>query len=211
MQIFPDRLVFPRNFRFFNRLPARFEILVVDRGAKTTRGTVFELELVGQRLALPSKAELKVGMRYELEKISATEFRILREVDADKKPAEAEVKGAKRPNEVHPADGAEYLSTHLSAQSTDLLAVRFLSENGSIEKSGESKYAFDLTGEFALRGVFVARSPGKYTLFLSGAAADADAVRHFTDGLRDFGVEAIRQVSAEVLDRIEQGSIDMKS
>jgi len=211
LQIFPDRLVFPRNFLFFNRLPARFEILVVDRGAKTPRGTVFELELAGQRLALPSKAELKVGGRYELEKISATEFRILREIDAEKKAAEPESQPAKQRSEPRLADGAEYLSLHPSAVSPDLLAVRFLSEGRSIEKTGDTKYSFDLTGEFPLRGVFVARSSGKYTLFLSGTAADTVAVRHFTEVLKDFGVEAIRQVSADVLDRIEQGSIDMKT
>lgn len=211
MQVFPDRLVFPRNFRFFNRLPSRFEILVVDRGAKTARGTVFELELAGQRLALPSKAELKVGMRYELEKISATEFRILREVDAEKKTTDTEAPRALPQQSARLTEASDYLSMHVSATSPDLLAVKFLSEQGRLSHPGESKYAFDLGGEFPLRGVFVARSPGKYTLFLSGAAADNAAVGHFTQALKDFGVEAIRQVSEEVIDRIEQGSVDMKT
>lgn len=210
MQIFPDRLVFPRNFRFFNRLPARFEILVVDRGAKTARGTVFELELGGQRLALPSKAELKVGGRYELEKVSATEFRILREVDAEKKSIEnAPTEKPLNPQQV--ASGREYLAAHAAAGSVDLLAVKFISEEDRIGQVGASKYAFDLSGEFPLRGVFVARSGGKYTLFVSGAAADGRAVAHFQQALKDFGVEAIRQVTADVLERIERGSIDMKT
>ncbi len=211
MQIFPDRVVFPRNFRFFNRLPARFEILVVDRGAKTARGTVFELELAGQRLALPSKAELKVGTRYELEKISATEFRILREVEDGKKNADSDTVRNAPSAEPRQADGADYLSTHLAADHVDLLAVQLLSGEGRLGQAGESKFAFDLSGEFPLRGVFVQRSPGRYTLFLAGAAADTAAVQHLTQVLRDFGVEAIRPVSSDILDRIEQGSVDMKT
>lgn len=184
---------------------------MVDRGAKTPRGTVFELELAGQRLALPSKAELKVGMRYELEKISATEFRILREVAEDKKPAESEAARSKQSTAVRDADGGEYLSSHLSAGNVDLLAVKLITDEEKVSHAGNGKYAFDLSGEFPLRGVFVVRAPGKYTLFVSGAAADQKATAHFQLTLKDFGVEAIRIVSADVLDRIAKGSIDMKT
>lgn len=172
---------------------------------------MFELEVAGQRLALPSKADLKVGARYELEKISATEFRILREVDTEKKQPEGESGAVKPKSEPRLADGAEYLAAHVAAGSNDLLAVKLIDDEGRINSPGANKYAFDLNGEFPLRGVFVARSPGKYTLFLSGAAANQRAVEHFQQALKDFGVETIRLVSADVLDRIGHGSIDMKT
>lgn len=209
MEILPDRFVFPRNFRFFNRLPARFEILVVSRGATTPRGTVYELEVAGQRLALPSKAELKVGMRYELEKISASEFRILREGnEAQKNIAEAP---AQTQRAVQRESAVTVFSTNPAAQPADLIAVKLIADDNVVVAVGADKYAFDLGGDFSLRGVFVPRSPGNYTLFLTGAAADKLATDAFRLSLRDFGVEAVRHVSAEILDRISKGSIDMKT
>ena len=184
---------------------------MVDRGAKTPRGTVFELELAGQRLALPSKAELRVGARYELEKISATEFRILREIAEDKKPGETEIAATKPQTAPRLSDGAQYLSAQPAAGSADLLAVKLIADEGGISPAGNNKYAFDLSREFPLQGVFVARSPGKYTLFIAVTAADAHAIAHFQQALKEFGVEVIRQVTADVLERIAQGSIDMKT
>ena len=85
MEISGQRLFFPPNFRFFQRLPARFEILVIARGANRQGNTVFEVEIAGQRLALPSRVPLLPGRRYELEKITELEFRIVREKELSEK------------------------------------------------------------------------------------------------------------------------------
>ncbi|MBL8032095.1 MAG: hypothetical protein JNJ69_00230 [Leptospiraceae bacterium] len=211
MQIGADRLFFPRNFLFFHRLPARFEIGVIARGATIPRGTVFELEVFGQRLALPSKTELKVGARYELEKISAMEFRIVREV-GEEKPASAPVETVKterRPESF--ADGLAAFAQLPSASYSDLLALRVSDDGHNIKKTGEHKYAFDLSADFPFKGVFIEREPGSYTLFVSGAAATLSATNALAAMLADFGVSAVRPVSADVLERISAGAIDMQT
>lgn len=209
MEIFPERLLFPRNFRFFHKLPARFEIHVVGKGARTAQGVVFELELAGQRLALPSRADLKIGARYELEKISGMEFRIVREIGEEKLPANEPV----RTTEKLMAQDLPAFNhwQNLPVQLSDLIAIKLAGEGHGVERTATNKYAFDFGDSFRLQGVFVASQPGSYSLFLSGHAANPETVTELTGALADLGVTAVRFVSADVFERIRAGSVDLES
>ncbi|HRP70445.1 MAG TPA: hypothetical protein PLY93_13010, partial [Turneriella sp.] len=79
MEITGSSISIPRNFLFLHKLPARFEMLVIARGAAFKESTAYEVELLGQRLVLRSKVELKPGTKYELEKENALVFRIVKE------------------------------------------------------------------------------------------------------------------------------------
>lgn len=211
MEISGQRLSIPRNFLFLNRLPARFEILVVARGAQVPKGTAFELEIQGQRLVLHSKIDLKVGARYDLEKISAFEFRILNEKAEEKRESlPVEVNNPRR-EKISEADAAQILQPESTAAYADLLALRVLEDSGGHLAAEADKYLFTLEAEVGLRGVFVQQGPGRYTLFVTGSGATARAVADLTEFLSPLGIGNIRAVSPAVLDRISAGAVDIRS
>jgi hypothetical protein len=212
MEISGQRLSIPRNFFFLNRLPARFEILVVAKGAPLAKDTAFELEIQGQRLVINSKIDLKVGARYELEKISALEFKIVGEKAEEQKAAAA---ASLPPEKILKNDTGEealgFFMPESRAAYTDLLALKVLADSGRDILQKSDKYLFNLASEFAVSGVFVPKAAGKYTLFLSGSGAHPGAIQEFGDMLAGFGVQNIRYVSAAVLERISAGAVDLQS
>lgn len=211
MEISGQRLSIPRNFLFLHRLPARFEILVVARGAQMPKGTAFELEIQGQRLVLHSKIDLKVGARYELEKVSAFEFRILNEKAEEKREAlPAEAKNPLR-EKISEADAAQILRPETAAAFADLLALRVFEDSGGQLSAEADKYVFTMEAEAGMRGVFVPQGPGRFTLFVSGAGATARAVTDLTDILSPLGIGNIRSVTPAVLERISAGAVDIRT
>ena len=172
-----DSVLFPRNLAFFQRLPARFEILVLARGEKTANGTFYELQVAGQKLTLLSKVDLKNGSRYELEKTGDLTFKIVREnfLESEKNvellkqiPNEA-----KSPHEINPL-----LHWHSELPARLLLKILEASD-GSIKAAGE-KVIFDFEAEFRLKGLFLIDADRKISLFLTGR----DDLQQIIDDLR---------------------------
>lgn len=211
MEISGQRLSIPRNFFFLNRLPARFEILVVAKGATLARGTAFELEIQGQRLVLHSKIDLKVGARYDLEKISALEFKIVSEKPEETRPQAPAPLPAEGRNKDSTGEALGFFMPESRAVYSDLLALKVLADSGREIERKADKYLFSLASEFAVSGVFVPLAAGKYTLFVTGSGAQGEALQKFGELLNEFGVQNIRYVSEAVLQRISAGAVDLQS
>lgn len=211
MEISGQRLSIPRNFFFLNRLPARFEILVVGKGAQMPKGTAFELEILGQRLVLQSKIDLKVGARYELEKISAMEFKILAEKNEEsrERPATETRSEAARKSETIQAE--TFFRGDGAFPPADLLALKVLADSGRSVSRENGKYLFNLATEFDTSGVFVPASPGRYRLFVSGQKLAKNDIDNLAALLAPLGVESIRHVNAGVLARLAAGAVDISS
>lgn len=211
MEISGQRLSIPRNFFFLNRLPARFEILVVGKGAQMPKGTAFELEILGQRLVLQSKIELKVGARYELEKISAMEFKILAEKNDEsrEKPATETHSEPARKSEAEAAQS--FLQGGAAFSAADLLALKVLADSGRAVTASGEKYVFQLASEFDTSGVFVPLSAGRYRLFVGGQKLQKHDLEVLSEMLSPLGVESIRHVDAAVLARIAAGAVDIRT
>lgn len=210
MQIAGQKLFFPANFRFFNRLPSRFEILVIARGAETRRGTAFEIEIAGQRLVLPSRVALKPGARYELEKVSNLEFRIV----SEKSTAEAEktTEIPVRPRAAAPSVFAEqFFTPDQPPRLTELLALRVLEDAGRSLSDRGKKYVFDFDAEFPLQGLFHGTAEGGYTLFLAGAAADEQLISALNGILAELKISGIKRVEPQVFEHLATGAIDLRS
>lgn len=208
MEIAGQRLFFPPNFRFFHRLPARFEILVIGQGASRTGGTVFEVEIAGQRLALPSRVALVPGRRYELEKISEFEFRIVEEKTEREKNAPG-LRTLDQPDATRVKDQAPALPPPLPFSLGELAVFRLLEENGGGVREQNRKFLFDFVGEIELRGLFHPHSDGTYTLFVSGTAARRGFTAALADELKSLGVSAIRIIESPVFERLAAGAIDL--
>lgn len=210
MEIRGQSLSIPRNFFFLNRLPARFEILVVGRGVTSAKGTAFELEIQGQRLMLHSKVDLKPGARYELEKISALEFRILTEKLEEKKEPAAEIREAAARAKPSETEAAAYLQAQSDANSTDVLALKVLADSGRKIEAKADKYLFNLEAEFPVRGVFVPQAGG-FSLFVSSLGLNAGDIENLRHALSPIGIQNIRSVTPAVLERISAGAVDIQS
>lgn len=209
MEIAGQHLSIPRNFFFLHRLPSRFEILVVARGAATEKGTAFELEIAGQRLVLHSRIELKVGARYELEKASALEFRILSEKKAEKETP-GTPRGAAVGEERRGDDAVQFLAMGNQLLPQDLLALKVLEETVASPHPRSDKYVFDLGREIGMKGVFVPSGARRFSLFFCGKLG-ADDQTGVTKLLAELGIAPVRQVSEEVLERIATGSVDIET
>jgi hypothetical protein len=209
MEIAGQHLSIPRNFLFMHRLPARFEIFVVARGAVTTKGTAFELEIAGQRLVLHSRIELKVGARYELEKVSALEFRILGEKKSDKEvhdaPSEADTTMEKSGE-----DAIRFLALGHQLSPHDLLALKVMEDSVSSPRRRNDKYVFDLGFEIGLKGVFVPHGPARFSLFISGHV-NPEQNGGLARLMAEVGISPVRQVSEDVLERIAAGAVDIET
>lgn len=209
MEISGQRLFFPPNFRFFHRLPARFEILVIARGANRQGNTVFEVEIEGQRLALPSRVPLLPGRRYELEKITELEFRIVREKEVSEKESERDVQPRKA-GEAAPVAREEIVAPISQFSLAELAILRLLDESGRSVREQDHKYLFDFSGEFELRGLFHPHRDGKYTLFVSGALAADSFSGALAAELKELGITGIKVLDAAVFDRLAAGAIDLR-
>ena len=211
MEISGQRLSIPRNFFFLNRLPARFEILVVARGANTPKGTAFELEIYGQRLMLHSKVDLKVGARYELEKASALEFKILSEKTEEIKEQSAPELPVSREKNTRETDAAGFFLPQVGTAYSDLLALRVLADAGKKIEAANSKYLFNFNAEIPLSGVFVPVATGQFNLFLSGQGIQGEHIDALAGLLAPLGIQNVRSVSPAILERISAGAVDIQS
>lgn len=211
MEIAGQKLFLPANFSFLRRLPARFEIIVVGRGAEKSGLIAFELEVQGQRMVLKSGVELKIGARYELEKVNETQFRLLRQITEGEPFSEKPLPGTKTGQAQNlPAEAHVHLSqSHLLPQ--DLVAIKLLEREKENIQKRESKFFFDWDRKFSLSGVFVPLPGGGYTLFLAGSAATAKVAEKLSGLMTDLPVKNIRSVSRQVLESIAAGAIDLKS
>ncbi len=208
MEIAGQRLFFPPNFRFFHRLPSRFEILVIARGASRQGSTVFEVEIAGQRLALPSRVALVPGRRYELEKISELEFRIVRESPGAEKESQ-QAAGATDKKEAATPENLSALVNVASFSLSELAILRLLEEAGGSVTKHQQKYLFDFSGEFDLRGLIHSHRDGTYTLFISGRLAAGGFPDALSSELRSLGITRIKLLNESVFDRLAAGAIDL--
>jgi hypothetical protein len=208
MKIVGEQLVLPRNFEFFRRLPSRFEILVIGKGAIRAEGSTFEIEIMGQRLTLRSKVDLKAGARYELEKQSATEFRIARELVHEK--AQPQQTAADKPpslkNESVHDPHLLFAAGDVSAQ--DLWKIHTLADSTPRIEQRENKYLFDLEASAGIKGLFVPVSSGGHALLLCGTAASNENLNALRGMLSDLQIRSVARVDAATFERIATGAID---
>ena len=208
MKIIGEKLVLPRNFEFFRRLPARFEILVIAKGAVRPDAATFEIEIQGQRLTLRSKVDLKPGARYELEKQSVTEFRITRETDSESAIVTRRVADRASAEARDKSDNLQLLFDGPNLTATDLWKVQAFAEaGGEVEQRGQ-KYRFDFESEAGMKGLFVPVSSGGYSLLISGPAAIRENIEAFQLLLEDLQIRSVSRVDAATFDRISDGAID---
>ena len=206
--IISDSVLFPRNLAFFQRLPARFEILVLARGEKTANGTFYELQVAGQKLTLLSKVDLKNGSRYELEKTGDLTFRIARE-----KPFEDEMTGdSPKPvsNEqkiAHENNPSLFFFPELPAR---LLHKIFESSKGSIKTVGE-KVIFDFEAEFHVKGLFVIDADRQISLFLTGRDDLQEMIDHLRALLHLPNLKQIAAIKEESFAALSAGGINLTS
>lgn len=209
MKIVGEKLLLPRNFEFFRRLPSRFEILVVGKGAVRPEGSAFEVEILGQRLTLKSIVDLKPGARYELEKQSAMEFRIVRETERDSNDAKAATQ-LKRSDAV-PANedqGATLYFEGALTSAADLWKIQNLADSGlAVEEQGQ-KYRFDFETAAGLKGLFVPVSSGGFSLLVCGAAATTENTTLFQEILGDLQIRSVARIDSATFERIAGGAID---
>lgn len=208
MKIVGEKLVLPRNFEFFRRLPARFEILVIAKGAVGPDATTFEIEIQGQRLTLRSRVDLKPGARYELEKQSVTEFRIARETESE--PAYSGRRVAERAaTEAGEArENLQPLPDAAGLAAADLWKIHAFAEAGrEVEPRGQ-KYRFDFESEAGMKGLFIPISSGGYSLLISGPAAIQENIEAFQLLLEDLQIRSVSRVDAATFERISDGAID---
>ncbi|MBS0618156.1 MAG: hypothetical protein JSR44_08205 [Spirochaetes bacterium] len=211
MEIAGQRLYLPQNFNFLARLPARFEILVLARGATSGKTTAFELQIAGQSIVLKSETPLKIGARYELEKISATEFRILDEKKEESTAAKIDNRDTLQSDTRIESERSElFINPQTPPQMHDALALRIMKDKKHALEKHADKYVFDFDCEFALGGVFVPHGPGKYLLFISGARANSALQEELQTQLTELGVSRISLVSAQVLEQIATGAVDLR-
>lgn len=208
MKIVGEQLVLPRNFEFIRRLPARFEILVIGKGAVRPEGSTFEIEIMGQRLTLRSKVDLKPGARYELEKQSATEFRISREIANQHADVDQAREG--RAERATPEKAQQPLFNFDAANMTpqDLWKLQAFTESGAeVEQLGQ-KYRFDFEAAAGIKGLFVPVSSGGYALLLCGAAAGSENISAVRDLVSDLQIRSVARVDAATFEHIAAGAID---
>ncbi len=211
MEISGQRISLPRNFLFLNRLPARFEILVIAKGATLPKGTAFELEIQGQRLVLQSKIELKVGARYDLEKISALEFKILAEKGDIPREKTADELRTDPPRKNPGTDSPAVFIPDAKTTAQDLMALKVLADSGRHVSANGDKYLFSLESEIDLSGVFVPQTPGRYRLFVSGHAIQKADLENLAESLSGLGIDGVRHVTPAVLARISAGAVDIRT
>lgn len=182
---------------------------MIARGANRQGNTVFEVEIAGQRLALPSRVPLLLGKRYELEKLNELEFRIVREIESEEKDSEHNFQPRKiGANTAVSQEEAIAPINYFSL--AELTILRLLEDSGRSVSEQDQKYLFDFSGEFELRGLFHPQRDGKYILFASGALAANISSGAFAAELKELGIHSIKIVDAAVFDRLKAGAIDLK-
>ena len=209
MKIVGEKLLLPRNFEFFRRLPARFEILVVGKGAVRPDGSAFEVEILGQRLTLKSKVDLKPGARYALEKQSAVEFRIVRETEPEAAAAKTATR-QKRADEALPRQdqGVTLYFEGSVTNAADLWKIQNLADSGlTIDQQGQ-KYRFDFEAAAGIKGLFVPVSSGGFSLLVCGPAATPQNTTTLQELLGDLQIRSVARIDAATFERIAGGAID---
>ncbi len=73
----------PRNFPFFNKLPQRFYIKILQKRNTISEGTWYFVEINQNRLNLLSRTKLKLGSIFYVEKKNDFELKILKEVSKE--------------------------------------------------------------------------------------------------------------------------------
>lgn len=211
MQVLGQSLLFPTNFRFFAKLPVRFEILVLSRGAQTKNGVGFEVEILGQRLMLRSKIELKLGARYELEKSSPFEFRIVAEKEPNGTTEKklGDLQGAK--NERVELAYEELFTQQTQPSLAEILSLKILEDESSITRLQNKKYLFEFKHDFSLRGLFHANDSGQWTLFLTGEAAQKELVHQLKESLAELSIVSIQIIDATLFQSLAGGALDLTS
>lgn len=212
MKVVGEQLVLPRNFEFFRRLPARFQILVIGKGAVRAEGTTFEIEIMGQRLTLRSKIELKAGNRYELEKKSFTEFRIAREIEKDSTGESSAVTTTAKKSDAAESPSSFSLrfdGTGVTPQ--DLLKLNDLGESDAVIEPAGKKIRFDLESSVGLKGLFVPRSNGSSVLIVTGVSTTDENLEQFRALLSDLKISSVTRVDAATFEHIASGAIDYSS
>lgn len=211
MQVTGQSLLFPSNFRFFAKLPARFEILVLSRGAQTKNGVGFEVEILGQRLMLRSKVELRLGARYELEKSSGFEFRIVgeKESNASVEKKIDVLKSAK--SEKIELVSEEIFPQQIQPSLAEIISLKILEDESSITRLQNRKYLFEFTHDFSLRGLFHANEAGKWTLFLTGEAAQKELAHQLKESLTELSIVSIQIIDAVLFQSLADGALDLTS
>lgn len=198
------RLLLPANFAFIKKLPERFSVQVIARGGVRNGLPVFEVEIFGQRLALPAKAELIPGRRYEVEKAGLFELRVVRQLPEDKNEHAFSEAAPKKP-ECIPA--AEYFPPQFPISLAELAVFPLMHGHSEIIALGQKKFYFALA-EFDLRGIFYAAGEW-YSLFLCGKAAENSLVADMKEQLAELKIRRIRIVPPAVFERLSQGAIDL--
>jgi hypothetical protein len=209
VKVVGEQLVLPRNFEFFRRLPARFQILVIGKGAVRPEGTTFEIEIMGQRLTLRSKIELKPGNRYELEKKSVTEFRIAREIEKDS-PGESfsATVTTKKLADIENVPSFAMRFDGVSVSPHDLLQVRDLEESDAVIETVGKKFRFDLETSVGLKGLFVPRSDASFALIVTGVSTNEENLEQFRALVADLKITSVARVDATTFEHISSGAID---
>jgi hypothetical protein len=149
------------------------------------------------------------GKRYELEKISELEFRIVREKEPTEKEAGQELRTRK--SDEPPAESTHTPLSGITPFSLGELALlRLLEEGGKSVRERNDKYVFDFSGEFELRGLFHPHRDGGYTLFISGVLAAAGFPDALSDELKSLGIRQVRILDNAVFDRLAAGAVDLR-
>jgi len=202
VQISGKRLFFPRNFRFLERLPARFDLTVIKRGVSGPKetGSAYEVRVMGQPLVIRSKVELKEGARYELEKKGPLEFSIISE------KAQETIQKADAPEKTTLPSG-DLLLPQLPLP--ERFALKIVEDDQNISKISSGKYLFDWNHEFGLRGLFVERGAKEYILFLTGHSAKAREVEQYGELLIGTAVSSVRYVQEQIFESLLVGAVDL--
>ncbi|MBV6494143.1 MAG: hypothetical protein LDLANPLL_02169 [Turneriella sp.] len=210
MEILGRHLTLPHNFLFLHRLPARFEVIVVGRGATFANGTAFELEILGQRLVLRSKIELKLGARYELEKVDSLNFRILTEKTDEKntlRESDESLPQARKENEQ--LVSLDYFQNFPEATIFDLFALKILEESAQKIKEQGSKFLFEFTDKIGMKGIFVPLGTGEYSLFITGKFGNTQIAKELVELLFPLRIRKVQIVSTQVFEQIASGAVNI--
>lgn len=127
----------PRNFPFIARLPARFQMLVLEENNTTAKGTWYRVKIDGQELTILSRIHLHKGQKYAVEKKSDNELKIAKlfSKESATEKTMSKIKGHQTQKDVwhhattHSQNEQENLAAllHLSQQDFSLFTAHLLS------------------------------------------------------------------------------------
>ncbi len=193
----------PRNFLFFQRLPARFSMVVLKAGNETPKGRWYEVEIRGQQLNLLSRVPLKPGSSVLVEKHGDHELKLLQN------NASNPVSGNNGLDVFSPASATANAETTFFPETfldlASLLALREWESNNEqiIEPRQAAVYRFTLPGETPLSGAFTGES-GKWRLYLPDILSRKEAAE-LSAWLNDLGVYEVHLLPEKELARLGAG------